>query len=162
LITYTPSFRITKTSQIPGTDALDIRFIYFFFSQIQIFQKPLTELIMHANAKLALVSLLAGTSDAFWRMSCPGRVLRERADPIVNPGGVAGHLHTISGGNGFGFSMDYDQARASQCSSCTIKQDFSNYWTPQLFYKAQNGSVIPVPVVGDDDDSHGGMTVYYL
>lgn len=105
---------------------------------------------------------LVAPSEAFWRMSCPSRIVRERADPIVNPGAVAGHLHTISGGNGFGFTMDFDQARASQCSSCTIKQDFSNYWTPQLFYHAADGTFTPVPVVGDGNDEHGGMTVYYL
>ncbi|KAF2122666.1 hypothetical protein BDV96DRAFT_618030 [Lophiotrema nucula] len=75
---------------------------------------------------------------------------------------VAGHLHTISGGSGFGPKMTFQQARASRCSSCTIKEDMSNYWTPQLYFQAQNGSFIPVPVAGDGDDTNGGMTVYYL
>jgi hypothetical protein len=114
-----------------------------------------------SNLAIGLTALVAPT-EAFWRMSCPGRVVRERADPIVNPGAVSGHLHTVSGGNGFGFSQDFAQARKSQCSSCTIKQDFSNYWTPQLYYQAKNGSFTPVPVVGDGSDTNGGMTVYYL
>ena len=120
---------------------------------------------MHASAltlAFGLVASLAAPTSAFFRMSCPGRLVRERLDPIVNPGAVSGHLHTISGGAGFSPSMTYAQARSAACSSCEIKEDFSNYWTPQLFYHAQNGSFIPVPVVGDGNDQHGGMTAYYL
>ncbi|KAF2795994.1 WSC-domain-containing protein [Melanomma pulvis-pyrius CBS 109.77] len=95
-------------------------------------------------------------------MSCPGRVARERLDPVVNPGIVSGHVHTISGGAGFGPSMTFEQARASKCSSCEIKEDMSNYWTPQLYVHAKNGSFFPVPVAGDGQDTNGGMTVYYL
>lgn len=32
-------------------------------------------------------------------MSCPGRIVTERIDPIVSPGAVSGHVHTVSGGN---------------------------------------------------------------
>jgi hypothetical protein len=71
--------------------------------------------------KLYLALALAGYSEAFFRMSCPGRIVRERLDPIVNPGKVAGHVHTVSGGSGFSASMTYQNARASKCSSCTIK-----------------------------------------
>lgn len=95
-------------------------------------------------------------------MSCLERLARERLNPIVNPGAVSGHLHTSSGGAGFGATMDYAQARAAPCSSCEIKEDMSNDWTPQLFIPAQNGSFILGPVVGDGDGSHGGMTAYYL
>jgi hypothetical protein len=39
----------------------------------------------------------------------------------------------------------------------------SNYWTPQLYVKYKDGSgFAPVPVMGDPDDTNGGMTVYYL
>ncbi|KAK6430435.1 hypothetical protein LTR95_013410 [Oleoguttula sp. CCFEE 5521] len=109
----------------------------------------------------ALLASLAGAANAFWRMPCGGRLLLERADPIVNPGAVAGHVHTISGGNGFGFAMNFDQARASTCSSCPIKKDLSNYWTPKLYYHAQNGSFIDVPQAGEYNGNTGGMTVYY-
>lgn len=110
---------------------------------------------------LALVASLAAPADAFWRMTCPGRLVKERADPIVAPGKVSAHVHTISGGSGFGFEMTYDQARASKCSSCPIKADLSNYWTPSLYFKAQNGSFISVPQAGDFNGQTGGMTVYY-
>ncbi|KAF1970841.1 WSC-domain-containing protein [Bimuria novae-zelandiae CBS 107.79] len=95
-------------------------------------------------------------------MSCPGRLVRERLDPVVNPGGISSHVHTIFGGSAFGLLMDYDQTQQSKCSSCTIKEDLSNQYTPQLYYRAENGSFITVPVVGNGDDSDAGMAVYYL
>jgi hypothetical protein len=58
--------------------------------------------------------------------------------------------------------MDYNQARASACSSCPIQEDFSNYWTPKLYYQYENGTFQSVPTVGDNmNDLNGGMTVYY-
>lgn len=102
------------------------------------------------------------TVNAFFRMSCPGRIVRERLDPIVNPGSVSSHVHTISGGSGFSANMSYADARASKCSSCQIKEDMSNYWTPTLYVHLRNGSFTPVPVIGDPSDTNGGMTVYYL
>ena len=56
--------------------------------------------------------------------------------------------------------MDYDQARASTCTSCVIKEDLSNYWTPALYYKAPNGSLTLVPQ-GGLGDGGSGMNVYY-
>jgi Domain of unknown function (DUF1996) len=115
------------------------------------------------NFASVLVAYLAiAPASAFWRMPCPSRLVTERADPIVSPGIVSAHVHTIVGGNGFGFTMDYAQARSSKCSSCPIEQDLSNYWTPALYYHAQNGSFINVLQAGDGAGITGGMTVYYL
>ncbi|KAM0720206.1 hypothetical protein Q7P37_004342 [Cladosporium fusiforme] len=110
---------------------------------------------------LGAITALAGTASAFWRMPCGGRLLLERADPVVFPGAVSPHVHTISGGNGFGFKMDYDQANASTCSSCAIKKDLSNYWTPKLYFMAEDGTFEDVPQAGEGDGQTGGMTVYY-
>ncbi|KAH6625396.1 hypothetical protein C7974DRAFT_312264 [Boeremia exigua] len=85
-----------------------------------------------------------------------------RLDPIVAPGRVAGHVHTISGGAAFAPTMTYEGMRASKCSSCTIKEDMSNYWTPQLYVKFKNSTFLPVPQIGDPEDTTGGMAVYYL
>ena len=104
---------------------------------------------------------LAGAANAFWRMPCGGRLLLERADPIIDPGKPAGHVHTISGGNGFDFEMDYAKANASTCSSCPIKKDLSNYWTPKLYYVAEDGTFEDVPQAGEGEGRTGGMTVYY-
>ncbi|KAF2084619.1 WSC-domain-containing protein [Saccharata proteae CBS 121410] len=109
---------------------------------------------MHSSPlSFGIVATLAGTASAFWRMSCPGDVLNERADPIVSPGQVSSHVHRIAGGNGFNFSMDYEDTQASICSSCTVKEDLSNYWTPKFYFHAKNGSYIDVP--------NAGLFVYY-
>lgn len=34
--------------------------------------------------------------EAFWRLVC-GTIQTGRVDPIISPGGVAGHGHTVSG-----------------------------------------------------------------
>lgn len=51
------------------------------------------------SASALSILALASSASAFWRMPCPGRVATERLDPIVSPGKVAGHVHTISGSN---------------------------------------------------------------
>lgn len=113
---------------------------------------------MHFNnvntAALGLLSTFAAPAAAFWRLPCKTPIVVERADPVVNPGKPSGHVHTIMGGNGFGFTMDYASTQASTCSSCTVIGDMSNYWVPSLYYHAQNGTFISV-------DQSGGATVYY-
>ncbi|ETI20140.1 hypothetical protein G647_08174 [Cladophialophora carrionii CBS 160.54] len=111
---------------------------------------------MSALLTAGLVAALAASPvAAFWRLPCKSPIVVERADPIINPGAVSGHLHTIMGGNGFDFTMDYNSTQASTCSSCTVVGDNSNYWTPTLFYQHQDGTFESV-------DQVGGMTVYYL
>ena len=113
-------------------------------------------------AALGFVAALATPASAFWRMPCPGRLVLERIDPIISPGVVSSHVHTVSGGSGFGFAMDYAQARSSKCSSCPIKADFSNYWTPKLYYMGADGkSFEDVPQAGEGNGVTGGLTVYY-
>ena len=92
---------------------------------------------------------------AYWRLPCISPIVVERADPIVSPGEVSNHLHTIMGGNGFDFTMDYNSTQTSTCSSCTVIGDNSNYWTPALFFQHQDGTFESV-------DQVGGATVYYL
>jgi Domain of unknown function (DUF1996) len=104
---------------------------------------------------LALLGLLTTPAAAFWRMPCKSPIVVERLDPIVSPGKVSNHLHTIMGGNGFAPAMDYNSTQASTCSSCTVIGDNSNYWTPTLWYAAEDGTFESVNQVG-------GATVYYL
>ncbi|KIW14365.1 hypothetical protein PV08_07147 [Exophiala spinifera] len=102
-----------------------------------------------------ITALAASPVSAFWRLPCKSPIVVERADPIVSPGKVASHLHTIMGGNAFDFTMDDNTTRSSTCSSCTVIGDDSNYWTPTLFFQHQNGTFESVKQVG-------GATVYYL
>merc|ERR1711975_190960 len=114
--------------------------------------------ITFGAASIALAALQAVPASAFWRMGCPGRLTLERIDPLFAPGSVSGHVHTVSGGSGFGFDTDYEQLRSSACSSCPIKQDISAYWTPKLYYMSDaEGSsfedVPPSPTRGVPKDS---------
>ncbi|GAA5993426.1 hypothetical protein JCM10908_002183 [Rhodotorula pacifica] len=106
---------------------------------------------------LALLGALAAspTVSAFFRMPCDNPVVVERADPIINPGAISGHTHTILGGSNFALNSTYDDMVASECTSCRAKADKSAYWTPQLYFAWANGSFSSVPQVG------GGL-VYYL
>jgi len=85
---------------------------------------------------------------AMIRFSCSQLVI-ERLDPLVNPGLTASpHLHQIVGGNSFNASMDpstYDLVEKSTCTSCTFSEDFSNYWTAVLYFRARNGTYRRVP-----------------
>ncbi|KAF4624411.1 hypothetical protein G7Y89_g13760 [Cudoniella acicularis] len=111
---------------------------------------------MRANMAY-LLGLLASANlaVAFFRLPCAAPIVVERADPIVSPGQVSNHMHTIMGGNGFGFQMDYAATQASTCSSCAVVQDKSNYWVPTVYYRAKNGTFTSV-------GQTGGALIYYL
>ncbi|KAJ5974956.1 hypothetical protein N7481_008663 [Penicillium waksmanii] len=91
---------------------------------------------------------------AFFKVPCSTPLVIERADPLISPGVASNHVHTIMGGSGFGFTMDYDMTQTSQCNSCSPIEDKSNYWVAALYYHAQNGSFIQVP-------QNGGALIYY-
>ncbi|KAK0702190.1 hypothetical protein B0H67DRAFT_500257 [Lasiosphaeris hirsuta] len=100
------------------------------------------------------------------RFGCSQLVVT-RLDPLVNPGVSASpHVHQIVGGNSFNASMDpasHDLVKDSTCTSCTYADDFSNYWTAVLYFRARNGTykrVRQFPNVGLRTD--GGVTVYYI
>ncbi|KAF1808881.1 WSC-domain-containing protein [Eremomyces bilateralis CBS 781.70] len=88
--------------------------------------------------RLGLIAGLFTSTYATFVVQCYSRLVDDMLDHVVNPGSTSGHLHAICGGNGFAGSMTFDQARASSCSNCNIKEDLSNYWTPKLFFRAQN------------------------
>lgn len=114
---------------------------------------------------LALALLAQGaTAQQMIRFSCSQLVVA-RMDPLVNPGAVLSpHVHQVVGGNSFNISMDpetHDLVRDSTCTSCTFSEDFSNYWTAVLYFRARNGTyrrVRQFPNVGLRAD--GGVTVY--
>jgi hypothetical protein len=79
----------------------------------------------------------------------------ERLDPVIFPGRVGSHVHLIVGGDGFGHDMDFAQTQAGTCTSCSVVEDMSNYWTPLLYGRKKNtGHWEPVEL-----KSHA---VYYL
>ncbi|PSN69106.1 hypothetical protein BS50DRAFT_599453 [Corynespora cassiicola Philippines] len=110
-------------------------------------------------------ALLAPSIQALLRFSCSQLVI-ERLDPLVNPGiKQSPHLHQIIGGNAFNVTMNPQTAPSdlATCTTCTFADDFSNYWTAVLFFRARNGTFKRVPIKGNVnfEQSNGGMTVYY-
>lgn len=100
------------------------------------------------------------------RFECSQLVI-DRIDPLVNPGqSPSPHLHQIVGGNSFKPNMDpktHDLPSASTCTSCTFSEDFSNYWTAVLYFRARNGTFKRVPqYVSEGLQGNGGITVYYI
>ena len=124
---------------------------------------------MQLTSIVAAALLAHSASAANLRFACSQLVV-DRIDPLVDPGVIySPHLHQITGGNSFNATMDIanDPATKSTCTSCSFAQDFSNYWTAVMFYKAKNGTYKRVPQVANGGPEglltqNGGLTVYYL
>jgi len=100
------------------------------------------------------------------RFQC-NQLVVDRIDPLVNPGVIPSpHLHQIVGGNSFNASMlypEHDLPSQSTCTSCTFSEDFSNYWTAVLYFKARNGTFKRVSQYPSEGlKGNGGITVYYI
>ncbi|KAL4169410.1 hypothetical protein KRP22_010330 [Phytophthora ramorum] len=97
-------------------------------------------LSMWAKTSLALLATATPAVLAMFRFDCFNNLVVDRVDPIVNLGAASGHLHAISGGNGFSKNADGAAMKASTCTSCPIGADLSAYWVPQLYVKFKNGT----------------------
>ncbi|OCL11758.1 hypothetical protein AOQ84DRAFT_361240 [Glonium stellatum] len=116
-------------------------------------------------SSLATLALIAPSAHALLRFSCSQLVV-ERLDPLVNSGFLPSpHLHQVIGGNSFNVSMNpkNDMSAESTCTTCTFTEDFSNYWTAVLYFRARNGTFKRVKQIGNEgfESANGGMTVYY-
>lgn len=83
------------------------------------------------------------------------RLIVERVDPIMSFNQIAGHVHTVNGGSNFSPTASHADLLNSQCSSCSVKEDMSAYWTPSLYFWRNDGSFQSVP-------QSGGSLIYYL
>jgi len=106
------------------------------------------------------------TAQELMRFGC-SQLTIDRLDPLVNPGVIGSqHMHQIIGGNSFNATMNpstLNPAEKSTCTSCTYSEDFSNYWTPNLYFRAKNGTFKRVPIATNLGlGVKGGMTVYYI
>jgi hypothetical protein len=55
-------------------------------------------------------------------------------------------------------------ADKATCTTCQFSEDFSNYWTAIMYFRARNGTykrVLQRSNLGFDGARDGGMTVYY-
>ncbi|KAE8453975.1 hypothetical protein EG329_007751 [Mollisiaceae sp. DMI_Dod_QoI] len=109
---------------------------------------------------------LIAPTDALIRFGCSQLVV-DRLDPLVQPGvAPSSHLHQIVGGNSFNVTMDPKNEISSMatCTTCQFSEDFSNYWTAVMYFKAANGTYHRVPQIGNEafENANGGMTIYYM
>lgn len=110
---------------------------------------------------------LVAPSQAGLRFGC-STISIERLDPLVEPGSIpSAHVHQIVGGNTFAPTMSSGAknniADTATCTSCFFSEDFSNYWTAVLYFKARNGTYKRVPIFANAqlEGSTDGMTIYY-
>jgi len=98
-----------------------------------------------------------------WKVFCDSQaIFRGRVDSIVNPGTFSTHVHKVFGGSNFSPTrpertplQNYAITKGASCTTCSIKTvDNTNYWTPDLYYRWDNGTYSLVP--------NSGLTVYYL
>ena len=56
-----------------------------------------------------------------------------------------------------------DISSIASCTTCSFDEDFSNYWTANLYFKSSNGSYKRVPQIANQglNGDNGGITVYY-
>ncbi|KEZ39131.1 hypothetical protein SAPIO_CDS10527 [Scedosporium apiospermum] len=122
---------------------------------------------MMLKSLVALATAQLAVGQELMRFGCSQLTL-DRIDPLVNPGALpAPHMHQVIGGNSFNATMDpasLDPPRDSSCTTCTFAEDFSNYWTPNLYFRARNGTFKHVPIFANLGlgQIQGGMTVYYI
>ncbi|KAK3356506.1 hypothetical protein B0T25DRAFT_603001 [Lasiosphaeria hispida] len=115
---------------------------------------------------LALSFILIAPSQAYLRFGC-ATLSVQRLDPIVEPGKIpSAHVHQIVGGNYFNATIDpkVNVGEQATCTTCSFSEDFSNYWTAVLYFRARNGSYKRVPQYPNAllGSLTGGMTVYYI
>lgn len=99
---------------------------------------------------------LASGANAFWRMECPGRLDVARLDPIVDPGKLSTHAHSIHGSSGFSENVDSAGLQGGDCTSCRVSQDKSSYWTPAMYFEDRDTGKFELV------NQVGGMLAYYL
>ncbi|KAI9830030.1 MAG: hypothetical protein M1819_005860 [Sarea resinae] len=99
--------------------------------------------------------ILIHGADAFWRLPCYNIAGTAQIDPLVNPGELGTHVHSIKGPDTFGMSSTYDDLMAGNCTSCDVAQDKSAYWTPALYFMGSDGQTELVPEVS-------GFLAYYF
>ncbi|KAI1107180.1 hypothetical protein F4804DRAFT_219280 [Jackrogersella minutella] len=114
----------------------------------------------------AAAAVQMAAAQELMRFGC-SQLTIDRIDPLVEPGNMpSSHMHQIIGGNSLNASMapvDHDPPTASTCTSCTYSEDFSNYWTANLYFRARNGTYRRVPQFANLGlGVEAGMTVYYI
>ncbi|KAH9848786.1 hypothetical protein C2E23DRAFT_738784 [Lenzites betulinus] len=105
-------------------------------------------------SKLIAFAALAAVANAEHWIFGGSRVLtNERIDPIVNPNATGTHVHAVVGSSRFSNVYDPEVLTNSKCTTIPVQPDKSNYWAPQLYHQAENGSLSLIPTT---------FNIYYL
>ena len=84
-------------------------------------------------------------SHGFWIIN-HNQLTIDRLDPIVSPGEVSTHVHTIIGASNFAPEVEQEKLMESECTTSPVQEDKSSYWAPQLYIKNDNGTFTLVPI----------------
>jgi Domain of unknown function (DUF1996) len=79
--------------------------------------------------------------------------VRARLDPVVSPGIVSGHTHSVFGGSNFGSIVTTNSLAQSECTTIENRLDKSAYWTPPPYGRNANGTFSALRNVG--------LSIYY-
>lgn len=74
---------------------------------------------------LALSSLGYGQTTDEFTVTCTPLTI-QRSDPIIDPGEMSGHVHTVAGGTAFQQKMDANTAKNSKSTTCDREIDKSS------------------------------------
>lgn len=77
---------------------------------------------------------------------------------------AAANFHIFTVKDAFSATMPVaDISKLAKCNTCHFDQDFSNYWTVSLYFRASNGSYKRVPQMANqfNDGDNAGITAYY-
>ncbi|KAL8733872.1 MAG: hypothetical protein Q9166_001860 [cf. Caloplaca sp. 2 TL-2023] len=99
---------------------------------------------VQAFALLAALAAPVSAQQDYYFIVGSGSLVQERLDPLLNPGALSGHVHSVVGGNAFGATMDFATTQSSSCTSVDVIPDKSNYWMPNLYFH-KNGKFTLVP-----------------
>ncbi|WVF67214.1 hypothetical protein IAT40_001962 [Kwoniella sp. CBS 6097] len=80
-------------------------------------------------------------ADPFFVVQHGTSVITSRLDPIISPGGISAHVHSIVGTSSFRPDYTYENSCAGRCTSANVDVDKSSYWTPQLYRKTDSGAM---------------------
>lgn len=85
-------------------------------------------------------SLVQARSDPFVIHSLPP-IAVARIDPIVNPGEVGSHVHSLFGASNIRNVLNTPEEQLNaECTSAIAEADKSNYWAPTLYYIRKDGT----------------------
>ena len=77
----------------------------------------------------AFATLSLTNASNVWTVNC-APLTQQRADPIVSPGEISGHVHAVVGSSAFSSSMTANDAASSgDATTCDKATDHSSYWS---------------------------------